>query len=340
MKSKTTVFLVIALMLCIAYAAVWRGGLFAPSGGDPVAENAGPLFSQPPGKPAELTIVPQGGERMKFVKSQGAWRIAEPIATAAIDENIRTLIDTLVSITRLQRYETADPKAPDASVTGLDKPRWTVTLTDDKQKTFGLKIGQHVPLSGNTRTYVQLAGDERICVAAGDFTETMSQPTSYYRSRRMLEIPSDKIMSLQVAGRETYSIQRKLENEWLIASETGKKEEFDADRREIDTLVNRFARIDASEFIDDNPSDLAPYGLHPGGRRLAVSVTFMPKNAANAKTASLILGQQTGNAGRKEVFAKLAGRATVFTLPASMLDDLQPSTLKLRNKTILPIIVK
>jgi len=337
MKSKTTVFLIVALTACIAYVAIWRGGLAVSPDPNPLPDNTGALFTEPPGKPVELTVTSQTGRKIKFRVDSAGWRIVEPIETAAIDDRVRALVDTLVSIACIQRYEPTDPNAPEAGVTGLAAPRWTVTLTDDRQKTYGLEVGLHVPLSGKTRTYVRLSADKRICVAAGDLTSELSHPVSYYRSGRVLAIPPEAIMSVRVAGSETYGIYRKLQENWLIKSEGDEKREFPADKREIETFLNRFTRINAREFIDDNPADLAPYGLAAGGRQLTVTVAFLARNADTAETRTITLGLKTGGAGSERVFAKLAGRPTVFTLPASMLSDLQPSTLRLRDKAVLPI---
>jgi len=295
------------------------------------------LFAEKPGKPVELTVTSQAGRKMRFRADSTGWRIVEPITAAAIDDRILALVDTLVSIPCLQRYEMTDSEAPEESATGLGAPRWTVTLTDDRQRTFGLEVGLHVPLSGKTRTYVRVSGDTQICIAATDLTTAMSHPVSYYRSPKVLAIPSETIMSVRVAGSETYGVYRKLPDGWLIKSGGDAAGEFPADKRETEAFIGRFAQIDALEFVDDNPADLAPYGLAPGSRRGAVTVAFMAPNATTPETRTITLGLKTGGAGQERIFAKLADSPTVFTLPASMVSFLQPSTLRLRDKAVLPI---
>jgi len=338
MKSKTTVFLIVALVACVAYVAIRRGGLLdKPAGNDP-SDGAGALLRTAPGRPMELTVASQTGRRMKFRSRAGRWSIVEPINAAAIDERIITLADAITSITCIQRYKPEDPKAPDATVTGLDSPRWTVTLVDDKQKTCSLQIGGYVPLSGKTRTYVRLVGGDEISVAQGDLAETMSQPVSYYRNTRVLEIPTKRVMAVRIAGAETYSIHRDKPDEWLIKSGPEYKTQFSADPQEVQVYLQQLARIDARRFIDDNPKSLTPYGLDPGARRLAVTVVFIPEGSEDAESRTLSLGLQTTQSGRDEVFAKLTDHPTVFTLPASMLAGLQSGTLALRDKTIIPIV--
>ena len=112
---------------------------------------------------------------------------------------------------------------------------------------------------------------------------------------------------------------------------------FPADGKEVQTLLSHFAKIDALQFTDDKPADLAPYGLADGKQRLAVTVEFAPKGAKEPVIRTLNLGLKTGGDGPGAIYAKLADRPTVFTLPAAMLTDLQPDVLKLRDKAVLPI---
>jgi len=337
MKSKTTVFLIVALMACIAYVAIRRGGLLVSPDPNPLPENTQALFGESLGKPVEVTVTSQAGGRMRFRADAGVWRIVEPVAAAELKDSIQKFVKMLVSITCLQRCEPTDPNAPDGGVTGLDSPRWMVTLQNNRQQTYGLEVGLHVPLSGRTRTYVRISGDKRICVAQGNLATAMSRPVSYYRGPNVLGIPTETIISVQVAGSETYSIHRALQDEWIIKSGVGDKGEFPADKKETEAFLSRFARIDAQEFVDDNPTDLAPYGLALGSEKLAVTVVFLARNARNPETRTITLGVETSGSGPKGVYAKLTDRPTVFTLSASMVSALQPSTLKLRDKTVLPI---
>jgi hypothetical protein len=337
MKSRTTVFLIVALMACVAYVVIWRGEFFLPPTRTLPPENTGPLLGDGPVEPVELTLRSQAGERIKFRSGPDGWKIVEPIEAAAIDGKIQTLIKALASITCIHRYQPTDPDAPDVSVTGLQTPRWTVTLTGKSRETRVLEIGLHVPLSGNTRTYVRLAGDKQICVVPDDLTGRLSQPVSYYRSPRVLEIAPESIMSVLVSGSETYSLYRMGQDQWAIKSETGDSGQLPTDRRETQAFLNHFAHIDAHEFVDDNPSDLAPYGLAGGSERLKVTVAFMAPAAAKAQARTIIMGLKTGSAGKERVFAKLADNPAVFTLAASLLSDLQPGELRLRDKTIIPV---
>ncbi|MCP4374627.1 MAG: DUF4340 domain-containing protein, partial [bacterium] len=275
MKSKTTVFLIVALMACVAYVVMWRGNFFLPPSGKPIPENTGPILGDAPVEPVELTLRSQAGQQIKFRSSPSGWQIVEPIEASAVDHKIQTLIKALASIVCTDRYQPTDSDAPGGAVTGLQSPRWTVTLTDKSQKTRSLEIGLHVPLSGNTRTYARLAGDTQICVIQDDLTGRLSRPVSYYRSPGVLKIAPESIMSVLVSGSETYSLYRKAADQWAIKSETGDTGEFPTDKRETQAFLNRFAQIDAHEFVDDNLSDLAPYGLAGGSERLKVTVTFM-----------------------------------------------------------------
>ncbi|MBT3199462.1 MAG: DUF4340 domain-containing protein [Phycisphaerales bacterium] len=337
MKSKTTVVLILALIACIVYAAVRRDGRLTPTPDGPAPEIEGPLLTEKPGTPVAITITDQAGKTLKFQSDAKGWRIIEPLKTGAIDENVAALFNTLAATTCLQRYAPGDPKTPDTSVTGLDKPRWKVTLTDDKQKSFELNIGQYVPLSGKTRTYVRLGDDKQICVAKGDLAETLSRPMGFYRDRRMLTIGADAITSIRIAGAETYRLYRDANDKWIVGSGQDAKKDYPADLTEIKTFLAGFAKIDAQQFVDDAPSDFATYGLTAGSELLSITLAYINQDSGKPVSRTISLGLKTGSGGQNEVYAKLSTSPTVFTLPAELAEKFQPGILKLRDKKILQI---
>jgi len=336
MKSRTTVLLILALVACLAYI-VMRPDRQSGDDPNPPAETAEPLLGDAPKPPAVVSITAQSGQKIEFRADDSGWRIAEPISAPAINARVASLVEEIVSIKRLGRYESSDPKAPDAGVTGLAKPRWTVTISGPGSEAVTLRIGQAVPLSGKAKTYVRVSGDQRICIAGGDPSQMLSRPASYYRSPTVLAVDSESIASVRVAGASTYSLMRRPRGRWIISTEGGNAEKFAADGREVGAFLSHLAKVDALAFTDDSPTDLAPYGLGPGGRRLAVSVTYVQSGSDDPISRTLSLGQNTGGDGPEAVYAKLDDQPTVFTLPASMLTELEPDRLALRDKAVLPV---
>ena len=192
-----------------------------------------------------------------------------------------------------------------------------------------------MPLSGKTRTYARLAGDDRVCVAAGDPSEALSRAVSHYRSRNILAIPSDSIAAIRVEGSENWSLDRRADR-WILSPAGDETASFGADRTEVEKFLAHFEKIDVIAFADDAPSDLAPYGLAPGRQRLAITLTYRVKGSDKPISETLRLGLKTGQS-QEALFAQLENHPTVFTLPASLMDDLQPGRLTLRDKAVLAI---
>ena len=90
-------------------------------------------------------------------------------------------------------------------VTGLDKPRWTLTLVDDKGATYGLQIGQPRPLEAN-QTYVRAVGGQQVFVVKRDFAEDLRRPLSDYRSKSIVDLRTDQVESVKVAGKEKFEL--------------------------------------------------------------------------------------------------------------------------------------
>jgi hypothetical protein len=335
MRSRTTVFLIVALIACIAYIVFRPDGPGRNGKPDSPGTTTGPLLSDPPKEYIELAISSQSGQLIKLRLIDKAWRIVEPLSAAAIPARVEALAGEIVSLKCLQRYELNDPKAPAENITGLSAPRLTVSIEGADGKKAALKIGRYVPLSGKTRTYAAIAGDDRICIVSGDPSEALARPISHYRSRNILAIPSDSIASLRVEGSETWTLDRRADR-WILSPGTDKTERFGADKPQVEQLLAHFEKIDAIAFADDAPSDLAPYGLAPDEQRLAITLAYQLKGSDKPISRTLRIGLKTGQS-QEAVFAKLGDHPTVFTLPASLLDDLQPGQLKLRDKAVLSI---
>jgi len=343
MNSKTTTFLVVALLACTGYVAIWHGDFFLPPNPDGGTSDQSAVFSEGPGNLVELTVDDlQTGSQVKFQADSGHWRIVKPFRATAIGKRIAKLIEPLTSIRCVQRFAEGGPGAPTSHSAGLDRPRWRVRFIDDRQKTYGLDVGAPVPLSGETRTYVRTQGNKQILVVDANLTAALSRRADYYRSRRVMEIPAEAIMSIHLAGAETFSIVRKPQGKWSILQDsdpgTPAVREVRADAGVVAKFLKAFAAIDAEEFID-NPTDLASYGLSEGSKLLEITLRCVSVGTSDLKEHTVLLGSKAGGATGRKVFARLIApdRTIVFTLPASMLERLQVDSLDLRDKAVMPV---
>jgi len=331
MKPKTAIALIVVLLAVLAIIIVRHTDILHP----PVepAETDRNIWPEALGDAKELTIQPAEGAKLRFVKAGDDWRIAEPIDAKASSLPVSRIVDPLKSLLYERAFTPEAQGAGGADLTGLDRPRWTVTLVDDPGASHVLEIGRPVPLSGGRKTYVRTPGDERTYVVDVDFADRLDKPLKDYRDKTVWELAKDRVVKIRLEGRRTVELLRR-EGRWSVV----KPILAPADQAAAEKLVGKLASLTADEFVEDSPAGLQPYGLAPGSERLLASVFLADEKEAATKPAepteshTLALGAKT----KEQVYAKLGDEPGVFLLPASLLEDLQPALIDLRDRRVLP----
>jgi hypothetical protein len=100
-----------------------------------------------------------------------------------------------------------------------------------------------------------------------------------------------------------------------------------ADEAEVSGIVTNLAIVDASRTVDENPSDLAQFGL--ADPRIVVGF----KTADGKQSGQLLIGDKTATLG--DLYAKLPNEKKVFLVTGSYESTFDRSTFDLRQKTVL-----
>ncbi len=150
-----------------------------------------------------------------------------------------------------------------------------------------------------------------------------SAPTTDQKPR-VFTIEVDKIDTLQVKSSkgETSALARK-DGTWHLTAPL----EVKADETEVSGLISNLASLEVQRIVDENPSDLAQYGLEPARLELGFGLT-------GDKTISRVLiGDKTATGS--DLYAKLPGERKVFLVPSFVETSFDRTTFDLRDKTIL-----
>ncbi len=341
MKPKTMVFLIVALAACLAFVvgrSIYRGG----TGRAGEASEAGRtgVFQPAPIGAKELSIASADGATITFAKVDGDWMIREPIDAKAERFKVARLVSAVTS-------SPAEPIAGDEAlgnaVTGLASPPWTIKLTDERGRAHTLAVGNAVPMSGGAKTYVRDEGSGQIFAVQFDFAELLASPMSEWRDRSLWDISRGEIVRVAIAGRDSYELLAGGDAWRVVAPRIDAR----ADEGAVTRLLDKLTALTISEFVSDAPAGsprtsrrggLAAYGLDRP--QLIVTLTLRGEPPASApatqatqpgRTVALAIGSKAGGG----VFAQLSNSPSVFELPASVLDDLQPSLFDVRDKSLL-----
>ncbi|MDY7009752.1 MAG: DUF4340 domain-containing protein [Planctomycetota bacterium] len=333
MNTKTTIVLLILLIFCVGYILVFHAGWFGKEDKPDVATEGDKRLAGQVGEIQQLVLEKPGAEKIVFVRRDGKWHITDPIDSPATDWSVDAIVTNVVGLRYIHKYAEDDPDCPRDDLTHLSAPLQSVTFTDDKNKTCTIKIGQEAPPPPSGRIYVQLAGDKHIYVVEADLQNSLGKTLAEYRQKYISRFENEQAERITVRGDEKYQLV-KTGGKWSIDSPVSAP----ADSEKVRSLLRAVSDIRADNFIDDNPKDLAPYGLDKP--RLVVTVELLPPAPATApatqpapkhKVISIAFGTRTD----EKVFAKLADKPWVFAVAESDLTDLQPKLSDLREKRIM-----
>jgi len=347
MKPKTAVFLVILLLVLMGLIitrqlAQRRTGVVSPQG------NA--VWSTRIDKVQSMAISPGPGKgrEFRFERSGEQWKIVEPIKAVAEAWLVNGMAEDLKALTYIRKFGPAGPDAtrqgiPDQKLTGLDNPRWKVTLTDTGGARHVLLIGKAVPLSDGQRTYVRPAGCADTFVVAMDLAGKFDKPLSDFRDKTVLDIDKTKIAKISLAGNEKLELA-KTGGRWAIPEPVSTA----ADSKAVEKFLDKFSHVTADQFVDNNPTDLRRYGLAPGSERLVVRAYVAsprPSTGPGTQPATTrpermkIYGLAMGSKTNKEIYAKLLDSPSVFLVREGLAKDLQVTLDQLRDRQVMPVVV-
>jgi hypothetical protein len=143
-------------------------------------------------------------------------------------------------------------------------------------------------------------------------------------TQKIFSVKSDDIAEVSVkASRGDRTTLKKVNGAWQITDPLTTA----ADEAEVSGVVTNLATVDASRTVDENPSNLAQYGL--ADPRIVVGF----KTADGKLSRQLFIGDKTATLG--DLYAKVQNEKKVFLIASSYESTFDRSTFDLRQKTVL-----
>ncbi len=328
------------------------------------------LFDPKPGDVKHLEIVRRGKPTLVFdkAKDEDKWRIVEPMKGPAQKWTIDSTLRAVKDLGYVAKYEPGDKDRPTDKQAGLADPTYVVTVVDDKDNTYSLRVGNRRPLSKNT--YVQLAGSETIYEAKGgqypdlqyrDLHDTLKKPLEDYRDKDVVALEATdavkEAVRVKVEGDKQYELTR-ADDKWVLEKPVRAR----AIKTKVDSLVRAIADLRVTEFVEDKAVNLSVYGLDPP--RIKVTLTTEHREKAKDEdkedkegkeeeekdeeekeekeeekekviktTVSVLFG---GKAGENNYFAALADQQSVFEVSKNTFENAAPKLEDLRDKKVAP----
>jgi len=156
------------------------------------------------------------------------------------------------------------------------------------------------------------------------FVESKRDPSDTDKKAKAFTVEADKIDEITVkpeSGQQT--TLRKSGTAWQIAQ----PEAAEPDGAEVSSLTTNLSTLEVQSVVDENPGDLAEYGLAPP----RIEVTFK----AGGQEHRLQVGRKTPPG--TDLYAKRGDEKRVFLIPSYLESTFNKSPFDLRDKTVLKL---
>jgi len=137
-------------------------------------------------------------------------------------------------------------------------------------------------------------------------------------------VDADQIEEIQIkpATGEASRVQ-KIDGTWQLVE----PEKADADQGQVSNAATSLATLEINRVVEDNPTDLAGYGLNPP----KADIAFRLKGKTDPQ--HLLLGEKTATGS--DLYAKTPDQKRVFLIAAYLENTFQRTPFDLRDKAVL-----
>src|SRR3972149_4621147 len=261
----------------------------------------------------EVTVKSENGDKTTLRKTGSEWEIVGPVAARSDAAEASGITSNLASM-EIQRV--IDEAPADLKEYGLAEPRIEVSFKSGGQE-HRLLIGQKTPPGSDL--YAKLADQKKVFLVPSYLESTFNKSTFDLRDKSVLKVEQDKIDSLEITTGGATTRFVKTGGEWQIAQPA----EGRADYGMVDALVGRIATAQMKALTAAEPASVKEYGLEKPAASARIGT--------GSSQALLLFGT---NAGEGAVYAKDAARPAVFTIDASLVDDLKKDAGDYRQKDL------
>lgn len=243
------------------------------------------------------------GKKFSLVKTEGKWKLEEPVQ----DEADQTKADQLISTIRdAKAREFVEENPADLKPYGLAKPRLIADLfvgQDQIRKTL---------LIGSTKGDKAYAKDEaRNPVFLVDTTLVHGLRVNLFdlRDKKLTALETTQVASLEFSYPDHRIIcQKDTAGTWTIVE----PEKQPAKSWKVNSLLSIVSNLKAESFVDDSPKSLVPYGLDQPRVRIV----------AKSGSGKILGGVLLGKTKDSKLYAKGLDKKPVVLVKADDVKDL------------------
>lgn len=271
------------------------------------------VFSVESDKIEEISIKAETGEQTTLRKTGSDWQIVAPVTGRPDSAEVSGLTTNLST---LEIQSVVDENPGDLKEYGLANPRVQVTFKAGGQS-HTLQIGQKTPPGSDL--YAKKANENRVFLIPSYVDSTFNRKTFDLRDKAAVRIDRDKLDAIEIVTPARTMRFSKANNEWQMTAPTAGRADYSA----VEGLSGRLAGLQMKSIAVSEAADLKKFGL----AKPAATV----KLGTGSSQATLEFG---ATAEEGSVYARDTSRPLVFTVDATLLDDLKKDPFEYRQKDL------
>jgi hypothetical protein len=271
------------------------------------------VFSVEADKIDEVTIRSESGDRTTLKKNGSEWQVTAPSGLAADAAEISGITTNLASV---QEERVIDENPGDLKDFGLAQPRIEVSFKSAGQE-HKLLIGSKTPTGSDL--YAKTAAASKVFLIASYLESTFNRSTFDLRDKTALKVDRDAVDALEITNGDRTLKFAKRNGNWELTEPAVSR----SDSAAIEGLLFKLSGLQMKSVAAAEPAALDQYGLDKPAAAVRIG--------SGSSQASLLIGSkaQEGN-----LYAKDASRPAVFTIEATLLDDLKKDAGEYRQKDL------
>lgn len=256
------------------------------------------------------------GQTTLLRKDATGWKMIEPIT---VDADPPEAIGLAQAISNLESVREVIDNPSDLAQFGLAEPATTVEFKAEGGASGSFKLGSKNPQQ--SEIYAVKGGDDTVVLVSSFQESSFNKEPFALRDKRILKFDREKADSLAlVKGGNSIEMTR-TDSEWKVTKPVQARSDYSA----VEGFLTRLNAANMSRLVDENPKDLAQYGL-------AKPVMTVTIGAGSSKTVL-----EVGKTENDQTYAKDASRPMVFTVDTTLQEDLNKSFDEYRKKELFEL---
>ena len=270
-------------------------------------------------------------EPYQIIRTEKGWRFVKPVDAAVDADEVEKLLEAAAKLRESRRIGNVKDKAE----FGMDKPRMKIT--------FGLKDKDDVSVEIGDRTPTREFRYAALAKTPGVFTLQLSDIAKFdktvfsIRDRSIVPIMPERAKKVIVEPQDGggFTVVRKSKDEWALVKPIQDR----ADSIDSEGIVSTFKWDKVQKFVDENPKNLAPYGLD----KPKITVRIFTENNEKPEDGVILGGKKVEPPEPKSpqkkpkvyYYARRLSGGPVMLINEKTFKDLPKSVFSLRHKTVI-----